>query len=136
MVPFISLQKVQKESDTDYILKVKSTGKALKERSMKSRFDERFMDEIKKINTSLTKKHGVKKIDKVNQRIGRAVEKYPSAAKFYNINIIAENDKASEIVYEKKKTSAFDDQELRLFTSFKQIFEQKTNLHFGLYIIR
>lgn len=109
---FISLQKVQKESDTDYILKVKSTGKALKERSMKSRFDERFMDEIKKINTSLTKKHGVKKIDKVNQRIGRAVEKYPSAAKFYNINIIAENDKASEIVYEKKKTSAFDDQEL------------------------
>ncbi len=109
---FISLQKVQKESDTDYILKVKSTGKALKERSMKSRFDERFMDEIKKINTSLTKKHGVKKIDKVNQRIGRAVEKYPSAAKFYNINIIAENDKVSEIVYEKKKTSAFDDQEL------------------------
>jgi hypothetical protein len=56
---FISLQKVQKESDTDYILKVKSTGKALKERSMKSRFDERFMDEIKKINTSLSKKNTV-----------------------------------------------------------------------------
>jgi hypothetical protein len=109
---FITLQKVQKEADTDYILKVKSTGKALKERSMKSKFDERFMAEIDKIKISLTKKHGVKKTDKVNQRIGRAVEKYPSAAKFYNINVLAENDQATEIICQKKKTSEIDDQEL------------------------
>jgi len=109
---FITLQKVQKEADTDYILKVKSTGKALKERSMKSKFDERFMAEINKIKISLTKKHGVKKTDKVNQRIGRAVEKYPSAAKFYNINVLAENDQATEIICQKKKTSEIDDQEL------------------------
>lgn len=109
---FITLQKVQKEIDTDYILKVKSTGKALKERSMKSRFDQRFLAEIDKIKASLTKKHGVKKTDKVNQRIGRAVEKYPSAAKFYNINVLAEKDQVSEIVCQKKKTSEIDDQEL------------------------
>ncbi len=109
---FITLQKVQKEIDTDYILKVKSTGKALKERSMKSRFDQRFLAEINKIKASLTKKHGVKKTDKVNQRIGRAVEKYPSAAKFYNINVLAEKDQVSEIVCQKKKTSEIDDQEL------------------------
>ena len=109
---FITLQKVQKQAETDYILKVKSTGKALKERSMKSKFDERFMTEIDKIKVSLTKKHGVKKTDKVNQRIGRAVEKYPSAAKFYNINVVAENHQATEIICQKKKTSEIDDKEL------------------------
>jgi Transposase DDE domain len=109
---FITLQKVQKQADTDYILKVKSTGKALKERSMKNKFDQRFMAEIDKIKVSLSKKHGVKKTDKVNQRIGRAVEKYPSAAKFYNINVVAENDQASQIICQKKKTSEIDDQEL------------------------
>lgn len=109
---FITLQKIEKETDTDYILKVKSTGKALKERSMKSKFDQRFLEEINKISASLTKKHGVKKIDKVNQRIGRAVEKYPSAAKFYNINVITEKEEVIEIACQKKKTSALDDQEL------------------------
>lgn len=108
----ITLQKIEKETDTDYILKVKSTGKALKERSMKSKFDQRFLEEINKISASLTKKHGVKKIDKVNQRIGRAVEKYPSAAKFYNINVITEKEEVIEIACQKKKTSALDDQEL------------------------
>jgi hypothetical protein len=109
---FITLQRVEKQESTDYILKVKSTGKEAKEASMKSKFDGRFMDEINKIKASLTKKHGVKKTDKVNQRIGRAVEKYASAAKFYNINVDTENDLAVNILCEKKKTSVIDDQEL------------------------
>jgi hypothetical protein len=109
---FITLQRVEKQDSTDYILKVKSTGKAAKETSMKSKFDQRFMDEISKIKASLNKKHGVKKTDKVNQRIGRAVEKYSSAAKFYNINVMAEKDQAINIVCVKKKTSEIDDQEL------------------------
>ncbi len=71
----ITLQKIEKKDDTDYILKVKSTGKQAKERSMKSKFEDRFLEEIKKIASSITKKHAVKKADKVNQRIGRAIEK-------------------------------------------------------------
>ena len=109
---FITLQKVEKEKETDYILRVKSTGKAAKEGSMKSKFEERFLEEINKINASLTKKHGVKKAEKVNQRIGRTIEKYPTAAKFYNINVITENDLAVIIKCDKKKTSEIDDQEL------------------------
>lgn len=109
---FITLQKVEKDTETDYILKVKSTGKALKEGSMKSKFDQRFMEEIIKIQASLTKKHGVKKADKVNQRIGRTIEKYPSAAKFYNIEVTLEKETVKEIIILKKKTSEIDDQEL------------------------
>jgi Transposase DDE domain len=109
---FITLQKVEQEADTDFILKVKSTGKQAKERSMKSKFEERFLEEIKKIEISLSKKKGVKKADKVNQRLGRAIEKYPSAAKFYNIEVVVNNEIATKIQYTKKKTSELDDQEL------------------------
>jgi hypothetical protein len=109
---FITLQKVEKQKETDYILKVKSTGKQAKESSMKSKFENRFLEEINKINTSLTKKHGVKKADKVNQRIGRMIEKYPSAAKFYDIEVVVEKDIVTKIIYQKKKSSELNDQEL------------------------
>ena len=79
---------------------------------MKSKFEDRFLAEIKKIESSLTKKYSVKKADKVNQRIGRAIEKYPSAAKFYEIKVVVENDLATKIEYTKKKNSELDDQEL------------------------
>ncbi len=109
---FITLQKVKKAADTDFILKVKSTGKQAKERSMKSKFEERFLEEIKKIQISLSKKNGVKKANKVNQRLGRAIEKYPSAAKFYDIEVAVNNEIATKIQYTKKKTSELEDQEL------------------------
>ena len=108
----ITLQKVEKENATDYILKVKSTGKQAKERSMKSKFEERFLEELNKIETSITKKHGVKKADKVHQRVGRAIQKYPSAAKFYEIEVVTDKEVVTKIQYTKKKTSAIDDQEL------------------------
>lgn len=53
---FITLQRVEKEGDTDYILKVKSTGKQAKERAMKSRLEGRLTDEHNKIQASLDKK--------------------------------------------------------------------------------
>jgi hypothetical protein len=108
----VTLQKIKTIQTTDYVLKVKSTGKVAKERSMKNKFEERFLEEVNKINASLTKKYSVKKADKVNQRIGRAIEKYPSAAKFYTIEVIAQKDLATQIVYQKKKTSELNDQEL------------------------
>jgi len=108
----ITLQKVEKEKETDYILKVKSTGKQAKESSMKSKFENRFLEELGKINASLIKKHGVKKTDKVNQRIGRIIEKYPSAAKFYDIEVLVEKDIVTKIIYQKKKSSELNDQEL------------------------
>ncbi len=108
----ITLQKVEVENDTDYILKVKSPGKTAKEKSMKSKFEERFLEEIRKIANALTQKHGVKKAEKVHQRIGRAVEKYPSAAKFYDIEVKTTDQNVTAIVWTKKQSSEIDDQEL------------------------
>lgn len=98
----ISLDKVTSKSTTDYVLRIKSPGKSAKERSMKNQFEERFFMEIEKIKTSLTQKNGVKKSDKVNQRLGRAIEKYPSVAKLYDIEIKSENNIALEVMVNKK----------------------------------
>lgn len=93
----ITLEKVKSSSTTDYLLKIKSTGKQAKERSMKNQFEDRFLLEIEKIKNSLVKKKGIKKAAKVNQRIGRAMEKYPSMARLYTIDVKMEKELATEI---------------------------------------
>lgn len=99
----VSLQRVLSEKHTDYIVKVKSEGKELKEKSMKLKSEDRFLLEIEKVNTALTKKSGIKKIDKVNRRIGRVLEKYPSMNKYYRIDVQEENAAATQVTAEQKE---------------------------------
>jgi len=68
----VILKKVLTKEDTDYYLEVKSKSKGLKEAGMKSKFKQRFEQELEKIKASLSKKGGVKRIEKVHERIGRA----------------------------------------------------------------
>ena len=89
----IDLCSVKVGNDTDYYLKIASESKEIKERSMNTQFAERFEIELKKISESLSKKSGVKQYDKVNQRIGRAKQKYPSIQQFYNIELECEDKK-------------------------------------------
>jgi hypothetical protein len=70
---------------------VASASKESKERSMNAQFKERFEAELKKISDSLSKKSGVKLYDKVNQRIGRAKQKYPSIGRYYTIDLECQN---------------------------------------------
>jgi transposase len=83
----VILKKIITEDNTDFCIEIKSDRKALKEQGMKSQFDSRFEAELEKIKTSIHKKGGVKLADKVNQRIGRAKQKYPSAQGKYDINL-------------------------------------------------
>jgi hypothetical protein len=95
----ITLQRVQSELDTDYLLRIKSPGKKLKEDAMRKQFETRFEEMIEIIKLSLNKKKGVKKFDKVNQRIGRAIQKYPSVSKYYTIDVIGnQGENATEII--------------------------------------
>jgi hypothetical protein len=110
----ITLQKIEREPEADCVLKVKSKGKEAKESSMKSQFEERFIAELDKINISLAKKHGVKKTEAVNRRIGRVIGKYSSIAKFYNIEVKTEKqtDIVNKIILTKKKSYQLDQEEL------------------------
>lgn len=83
----ITLEKVLTNDDSAYFMKVTSPTKALKERAMKTLFEQRFEDGLECIKTSLTKKSGVKTYEKVVERIGRLKQKYPSAHSRYKIEI-------------------------------------------------
>ena len=97
----ITLEKVLTKDDAAYFLKVTSPTKALKERAMKTLFEQRFEDGLECIRGSLTKKSGVKAYDKVCERIGRLKQKYPSAHKRYKIELerqsVSQNNKTNEI---------------------------------------
>ena len=102
----IRLRSVTTPKNTDYYLEVKSPSKEKKEEGMKLQFEKRFEEELQKIHTALHSKGGVKKLDKVHQRIGRAKEKYPSVQHYYIIEVSsdAKTNLATEITWRKDGT--------------------------------
>ena len=102
----IRLRSVTTPKNTDYYLEVKSPAKEKKEEGMKLQFEKRFEGELQKIHTALHKKGGIKKLDKVHQRIGRAKEKYPSVQRYYNVEVSGEakTNLATEISWKKDET--------------------------------
>ena len=84
----ISLTRVHHEEGGDYYLEISSPGKQLKEESMNRLFRERFEGELTKARDALTKKGGKKAYEKVIERVGRAIQKYPSISKYYAIDYI------------------------------------------------
>jgi CRISPR/Cas system CMR-associated protein Cmr5 small subunit len=111
----VTLEKVISKHTTDYLLKVHSQGKQYKEQSMKSLFQDRFMQEIDKARVALDKKGGIKTEDKVQRRIGRIIEKYPSIAKHYLIEVKAENQIAKQINLIKKESYQKDENHLGVY---------------------
>jgi len=83
----IRLRSVTTKKNTDYYLEVKSPSKEKKEEGMKVQYETRFEQELQKIHAALHSKGGVKKSDKVHQRIGRAKQKYPSVQHYYDIAV-------------------------------------------------
>jgi len=75
------------KGENESVLYCKSYLKEQKEQAMKTKMQQRFEDGIKQIAASLTKKGGVKKYDKVLERIGRLKEKNASIAHYYSIDV-------------------------------------------------
>lgn len=84
------------------IYKVKSDFKAIKERSMNAKFKERFELELQKLAAGITKKSGIKTQEKVQQKIGRLKEKYPSIAPNFTITCTPDQDKTNIVSIEWK----------------------------------
>lgn len=83
----IRLTVVQSEKYTDSFLKVESPAKGIKEQGIKNRLEQGFEEKLHLIKQSLAKPRGVKKVAKVQQRIGRAKQKYPSVHHLYIIHL-------------------------------------------------
>lgn len=84
----ITLAEVEHEAGGDFYLRVNSPAKAMTEQSMNQQWRERFELELTKARNGLTAKGGTKRYDKVVERIGRALGRYPSVSKYYQIDYI------------------------------------------------
>lgn len=102
----VQLKAIKTEVNTDYYLQVRSPAKAMKERGMKDLFESRYEQELQKIKASLQKKGGVKKTEKVHERIGRAKQKYPSVHHYFDLHISTnqENTKATDLTWQRDET--------------------------------
>lgn len=89
----------------EQILYCRSDFKLNKERAIMDFFRNRFEEGLKSINASLHKKGGVKKYDKVLERIGRLKERNFSVAHYYQIDIKHKDEivKSVEWEFEKEK---------------------------------
>lgn len=110
----VRLKAVTSTGQTDYYMEVVSEDKWQTANSMRAQFEQRFEEELLKIAAALGTKGGVKKADKVHQRIGRARERYPSVQYYYDIEVTTSDDKAiatsikwqkNEARYAQKETS-------------------------------
>jgi hypothetical protein len=131
----IELCRVKSDRNTDYYLKVESHSKELKERSMNEQFRSRFEAGLQKIADSLTKKGGVKQEDKVNQRIGRLKQKYPSIQRYFNIEVEARED--VQIKREKKQSRAVQENK-KIVASIQWAVKEGVdiNARSGVYFLR
>jgi transposase len=102
----VRIKAIQTDEDTDYYLEIKSDAKTVKEQSMATQFEERFEAYLARIQQALPAKGGVKKADKVWERIGRAKEKYPSVHHYYDIKVSVDETKgiATALHWEKQET--------------------------------
>ena len=93
----IKLREVHTAPDEDYFLEITSPSKAMTEASMNRQWRSRFEAELIKINEAIKKKGGTKKYERVVERTGRAIERYPSIARYYEINYIRNEEKPLEM---------------------------------------
>ncbi|SMC23900.1 hypothetical protein SAMN02746041_01847, partial [Desulfacinum hydrothermale DSM 13146] len=79
-----------------------SEGRKNKEESIKNRFQVRFEQDLQRMADSLQKKGGIKKYERVLERIGRLKEKYRMVARFYEIRVEQKDGKAVKISWNLK----------------------------------
>lgn len=84
----ITLQRVRCEESEDQYLYVKSQLKSVKNKSINKKLATRFELGLKQIASGVSRKGGVKRYDKVCERVGRLKEKYPRIQKLYSIEVL------------------------------------------------
>ncbi|NLD98572.1 MAG: IS1634 family transposase [Fibrobacter sp.] len=97
----IELLLVESQGIDDTLLYVRSQRKAAKEISMHERFTSHYEEGLQQILHGIKSKGGTKVIEKVWERIGRLKQKYPSAHRFFALEVPEENGKATDLQWKK-----------------------------------
>lgn len=127
----IQLEKVSTDTNDEYYLKIESSAKKAKEESMNALFQSRFEAGLNKIKAGLSKKGGIKREDKVCERIGRLKGKYPSIQRHYEISY-----QCATKTIRKRKTG--ESVEQRNVTSIEWKIKDKADINerSGIYFLR
>lgn len=120
----ICLTRVRQEEGGDYYLEINSPAKAMKETSMNRLFKERFEAEMTKARDALTKKGGKKTYEKVIERVGMAIQKYPSISK-YNVIDYVRDEKATWDYYNLIREIECTNRQLKTDLQLRPIHHQK-----------
>ena len=121
----IELVMVEQPGIEDSLLYVRSEKKARKEVSIHENFTTHFQEGLNQILYGIQRKGGTKKIEKVWERIGRLKEKFPSAHRFYDLQVTSEKGIATKLEWEKIIPTARKTEGVYfLRTSVKQIDEK------------
>jgi hypothetical protein len=113
-IELMRIKPVEKD-DNDTYLWVKSKAKALKENSMNGLLSQRFEEGIQSINEGILKKGGTKRLNKVNQRVGRLMEKYPSVHRYYDITVTEDDKGTATSISCKHKTGGDTDKKAGIY---------------------
>ena len=132
----IELCPVKSDNNTDYYLKVESHTKKLKECSMNDQFRARFEDGLQIIADSLTKKGGVKQADKVYERIGRLKGKYPSIARYFDIEVVEQQIESKIKGKHKQATTKPEQKQIATAISWAIKPDVEINARSGIYFLR
>ena len=134
----IELCPVKSDNNTDYYLKVESHTKKLKECSMNDQFRTRFEDGLQIIADSLTKKGGVKQADKVYERIGRLKGKYPSIARYFDIEVVEQQIESKIKGKHKQATTEPEQKQKQIATAISWAIKPdvEINARSGIYFLR
>ena len=92
-----------------------SDGKRIKEQSMNNKLSARFEQDLNTIKSALSKKRGIKKTDKVWERIGRARERHKRVSGRYEITVSQSTGTVTDMIWKRKPTVVKDDKE-KVFT--------------------
>lgn len=114
----ITLAEVSHEPEGDYYLQVNSPAKSMTESSINRQWRERFEAELLKAQRALSTKGGVKTYEKVVERIGRAMGKYPSVSKYYQMEYIRSEENPNHMGNIRWKITLSEDTQEQSFGTY------------------
>ncbi len=114
----ITLAEVSHEPEGDYYQQVNSPAKSMTESSMNRQWRERFEAELLKAQRALSTKGGVKTYEKVVERIGRAMGKYPSVSKYYQMEYIRSEENPNHMSDIRWKITLSEDTQEQSFGTY------------------
>jgi transposase len=110
-----TIEVCRKEKDGEALLLCRSTGRVEKDKGIRNRQEQLFVERLEYYRNGLFKKGHTKRYAKVLEMVGRLREKYPKASKVYDVEVIVEDQTAVKSLVAKditwKKKSAFEQNE-------------------------